>query len=90
MVCQKIILDKGYCVLIFPCVKKVAVGIGGSYGRGALVCRKRTKMDGTWAAPAMYALDQGSLGSQLGSTETTFTDSGNRSNFQTDIKNALN
>ena len=31
-----------------------------------------TKMDGTWAAPAMYALDQGSLGLQLGSTEIDF------------------
>ena len=68
----KTILDKGYCVLIFPSLKKVAVGIGASYGRGALVCRKGTKMDGTWAAPAMFALDQGSLGLQLGSTETDF------------------
>jgi lipid-binding SYLF domain-containing protein len=64
----KTILDKAHCVLIFPGVKKVAVGIGGSYGRGALVCRK----SGAWAAPAMYALDQGSLGLQLGSTETDF------------------
>ena len=35
----KTILDKAYCILIFPGVKKVAIGIGGSYGRGALVCR---------------------------------------------------
>jgi len=32
----KTILDQANCVLIFPSVKKVAVGIGGSYGRGAL------------------------------------------------------
>lgn len=68
----KNILDNSVCVLIFPSVKKVAVGIGGSYGRGALVCRHGEKMDGKWAAPAMYALDQGSLGIQLGATATDF------------------
>ena len=68
----KNILDNAVCVLIFPSVKKVAVGIGGSYGRGALVCRRGSGMDGKWAAPAMYALDQGSLGIQLGATATDF------------------
>lgn len=68
----KSVLDQAMCVLIFPSVKKVAVGIGGSYGRGVLVCRKGEKMDGSWGAPAMYALDQGSLGVQLGSTATDF------------------
>lgn len=66
------ILNKADCVLIFPSVKKVAVGIGGSYGRGALVCRKGADMNGSWGAPAMYSLDQGSLGIQLGSTATDF------------------
>src|ERR1700740_1682696 len=58
----KSILDRAYGVVVFPSVKKVAIGIGGSYGRGVLVCRKGEKMDGGWGAPAMYALDQGSLG----------------------------
>jgi lipid-binding SYLF domain-containing protein len=66
------ILDKADCVLIFPSVKKVAIGIGGSYGRGELVCRKGSDMSGSWGAPAMYSLDQGSLGVQLGSTATDF------------------
>jgi SH3 domain-containing YSC84-like protein 1 len=66
------VLNQSMCVLVFPSVKKVAVGIGGSYGRGVLVCRKGEKMDGGWGAPAMYALDQGSLGVQLGSTATDF------------------
>jgi len=69
---NKHILDESRCVLIFPDVKKVAVGIGGTYGRGALVCRKGEKMTGAWGAPVMYSLDQGSLGVQLGSTETDF------------------
>jgi|SRR5450755_967864 lipid-binding SYLF domain-containing protein len=66
------ILDQADCVVVFPSVKKVAIGIGGSYGRGVLVCRTGTKMDGKWGAPAMYKLDQGSVGVQLGSTATDF------------------
>src|ERR1700676_4616317 len=66
------ILDQASCVVIFPSVKKVAIGIGGSYGRGALVCRQGPDMSGAWGAPAMYALDQGSIGVQLGSTATDF------------------
>jgi SH3 domain-containing YSC84-like protein 1 len=68
----KNVVDQSMCILIFPSVKKVAVGIGGSYGRGVLVCRKGEKMDGDWGAPVMYALDQGSVGVQLGSTATDF------------------
>jgi SH3 domain-containing YSC84-like protein 1 len=66
------VLNQAMCVVIFPSVKKVAVGIGGSYGRGVLVCRKGDKMDGNWGAPAMYSLDQESLGVQFGSTATDF------------------
>src|SRR5271165_1234500 len=68
----KSVLNQAECVLIFPSVKKVAIGIGGSYGRGALVCRTGAKMNGEWGAPAMYKLDQGSIGVQLGSTATDF------------------
>lgn len=68
----KSVLDQAMCVLIFPSVKKVAIGIGGSYGRGELLCRKGAKMDGAWGAPVMYRLDQGSIGVQLGSTATDF------------------
>lgn len=66
------ILDQASCVVVFPSVKKVAVGIGGSYGRGVLVCREGADMNGAWGAPAMYKLDQGSIGVQLGSTATDF------------------
>ena len=68
----KSVLNQAMCVLVFPSVKKIAVGIGGSYGRGVLVCRKGEKMNGTWGAPVMYGLDQESLGIQLGSTATDF------------------
>jgi SH3 domain-containing YSC84-like protein 1 len=66
------VLNQAMCVAIFPSVKKVAVAVGGSYGRGVLVCRKGDKMDGAWGAPVMYGLDQESIGLQLGSTATDF------------------
>lgn len=66
------ILDKAECVLVYPAVKKVGVGIGVTYGRGVLVCRTGAKMNGSWGAPAMYTLDTGSLGAQLGSTSTDY------------------
>ncbi len=66
------VLNQAKCVLVFPSVKKVAVVVGGSYGRGVLVCREGTQMNGSWGAPVMYSLDQESLGIQLGSTATDF------------------
>ena len=64
------VLQESRCIAIFPSVKKVAIGFGGSYGRGVLVCRKGANMKGAWGAPAMYALDQGSFGAQFGSNAT--------------------
>jgi lipid-binding SYLF domain-containing protein len=66
------VLDQADCVVIFPSVKKIAIGVGGSYGRGVLVCRTGPNMDGPWGTPAMYKLDQASIGVQLGSTATDF------------------
>jgi SH3 domain-containing YSC84-like protein 1 len=64
------LLDKAECVIVVPSVTKVAIGIGGSYGRGAMVCRSGVSFDGPWGAPAMYALDGGSVGFQLGAQST--------------------
>ena len=66
------LLNRARCVLVFPGVKKVAVGIGGTYGRGVIVCRTGTDMTGPWSAPAMYKLNVGSLGVQLGSSSTDY------------------
>ncbi|MEZ2346989.1 lipid-binding SYLF domain-containing protein [Terriglobus sp. RCC_193] len=68
----KTYLDRSVCVLVFPAVKKVGVGLGVTYGRGVLVCRTGTEMNGPWSAPAMYKIDVGSLGLQLGRTETDY------------------
>jgi lipid-binding SYLF domain-containing protein len=66
------VIDKAACVLVYPSVKKVGIGLGVSYGRGVLTCRTGPKMTGPWSAPAMYTLDTGSLGPQLGSTATDY------------------
>jgi lipid-binding SYLF domain-containing protein len=66
------LLDKSACVLVFPAVKKVGIGLGVTYGRGVIVCRSGTNMNGPWSAPAMYKLDVGSLGVQLGSSSTDY------------------
>jgi SH3 domain-containing YSC84-like protein 1 len=68
----KPLLNQAVCVLVFPAVKKVGVGIGVTYGRGVLVCRSGQAMTGPWGAPAMYKLDVGSLGVQLGSSTTDY------------------
>jgi lipid-binding SYLF domain-containing protein len=68
----KELLDKSVCVLVFPGVKKVGVGLGVTYGRGVIVCRSKPDMNGPWSAPAMYKLDVGSLGVQLGSSSTDY------------------
>jgi lipid-binding SYLF domain-containing protein len=64
------LLEKARCVIVIPSMMKVAVGFGGSYGRGAMVCRAGKSFDGTWGAPAMYALEGGSFGLQLGGEAT--------------------
>jgi len=64
------LLEKAECVVVIPSVMKAALGIGGSYGRGAMVCRSGKTFDGPWGAPAMYALESGSFGLQLGGEAT--------------------
>ncbi|HZU45537.1 MAG TPA: lipid-binding SYLF domain-containing protein [Terriglobales bacterium] len=68
----KDLLDKAECVIVMPSVKKVAIGIGGSYGRGAMTCRTGQHFTGRWSAPAMYALEGGNIGFQLGGEATDF------------------
>lgn len=66
------LLDKSECVIVFPSVVKAAIGIGGSYGRGAMTCRSGKDYTGAWSAPAMYALEGASIGLQLGGAATDF------------------
>jgi lipid-binding SYLF domain-containing protein len=66
------VLDKADCVVVLPSVKKFAIGIGGSYGRGVMTCREGKDFKGKWGAPTMMALEGGSVGLQLGGEATDF------------------
>jgi SH3 domain-containing YSC84-like protein 1 len=64
------LLEKAECIIVFPSVLKAAFVVGGSYGRGAMVCRTGEHFNGPWGAPAMYALEGASVGFQLGGQAT--------------------
>jgi lipid-binding SYLF domain-containing protein len=50
------LLDRAECVVVFPSVKKAAFGIGGSYGRGAMVCRSGADYAGPWGQATDFVL----------------------------------
>ena len=66
------LLDKADCVVVFPSVLKAAFIVGGSYGRGAMSCRRGESFRGSWGAPTMMALEGGSFGLQIGGEATDF------------------
>src|ERR1017187_6151037 len=66
------LLDKAECVVILPSVLKGAFGVGGSYGRGVMICRSGEHYTGPWGAPALYALEGVSIGFPLGGQATDF------------------
>ena len=66
------LLDKADCVVVFPSVLKAAFIVGGSYGRGAMSCRRGQDFRGSWGAPTMMALEGGSFGFQIGGEATDF------------------
>jgi SH3 domain-containing YSC84-like protein 1 len=68
----KPLLDRAECVIVLPSTKKFAIGIGGSFGRGAMSCRTGAKFTGGWSAPALYALEGANIGLQLGGQATDF------------------
>lgn len=66
------LMDRAECVIVLPSVKKLAIGIGGSYGRGVMTCRGGQHFMGAWGAPSMFALEGGNIGFQLGGEATDF------------------
>jgi lipid-binding SYLF domain-containing protein len=58
---------KAECVVIVPGMKKGAFIVGGKYGRGFLSCKKP---GGGWSAPGGVRVEGGSVGFQIGGTET--------------------
>ncbi len=62
------LLEKAVCVGIVPSQLKFALGFGGTYGRGLLVCRRGG--NGAWGAPSMFTLGAASVGFQIGGKAT--------------------
>lgn len=62
------LLAKAHCVVIVPGVKKLALGIGGKYGRGFAMCRNANHRG--WGAPAAVRMEGGSIGWQIGGSES--------------------
>src|SRR5260370_16985566 len=69
----KDLLDKAECVVVLPSVKKLAIGFGGSYGRGVMTCRSGAHYNGPWSEPLMMGLGGCSWGLPLGATDTDLT-----------------
>ena len=65
------LLRKAYCVAVIPSVKKVALGVGARFGKGAVVCRT-DRGRGPWGAPLMISLGGGSFGFQIGGQATDY------------------
>lgn len=61
------LLKKAACAVIVPGVKKGAFIIGGKFGRGFFTCRKE---GGGWSAPGAVRIEGGSVGFQIGASET--------------------
>jgi lipid-binding SYLF domain-containing protein len=61
------LLDKAECVVIVPGLTKAALGIGGRYGKGIVMCRKS---DRSWSAPLFIRIEGGSAGFQIGVQKT--------------------
>src|SRR5215470_14370948 len=59
------LVDKAECVVVVPNAKKLALGIGARYGKGAISCRT-SNGHGRWGAPLMVHLEGGSYGAQIG------------------------
>ena len=68
----KDLLNKAECVVVIPSVLKLAIGIGGDFGRGAITCRTGEHFTGRWSAPALFALEGANIGFQLGGQATDF------------------
>jgi lipid-binding SYLF domain-containing protein len=62
------LLDKAECIVIVPGLKKGALGFGGKYGKGVVMCRKSNR--GSWTAPLFMTVEGGSVGFQIGFSQT--------------------
>ena len=61
-------LENAHCIVIVPGLKTAAFVIGGKYGKGYLSCRNKGRAG--WSAPATVRIEGGSVGFQIGGSET--------------------
>ena len=61
------LMDKARCVVVVPGMKKAGFIVGAEYGRGFAVCRRGAE---GWSAPAAIRVEGGSVGFQIGATQT--------------------
>ncbi|QOY89677.1 lipid-binding SYLF domain-containing protein [Paludibaculum fermentans] len=62
------LMEKAHCVVVVPGLKKGAFIVGGKYGKGFLSCRLVGRVG--WSAPAAIRVEGGSVGFQIGGSET--------------------
>jgi lipid-binding SYLF domain-containing protein len=62
------LLSKAQCVVLVPGLKKGAFIVGAKYGKGFMLCRKSSGVG--WSAPAAIRVEGGSVGFQIGGSET--------------------
>src|SRR5713101_5564774 len=62
------LLDKAHCIVVVPGLKKGAFIVGAKYGKGFLSCRKKGAAG--WSAPGTVRVEGGSLGFQIGGSES--------------------
>lgn len=61
-------LGNAHCIVIVPGLKTAAFIVGGKYGKGYMSCRNK---GGTgWSAPGTVRIEGGSVGFQIGGSET--------------------
>lgn len=62
------LIEKAKCIVIVPGLKKGAFVVGAKYGKGFISCRGSS--DTTWSAPGAIKVEGGSIGFQIGASET--------------------
>ena len=63
------LLEKANCIVIVPGLKKGAFIVGAKFGKGFVSCRNGSK-GGRWSAPGAIRVEGGSVGFQIGGSET--------------------
>lgn len=61
-------LENANCIVIVPSLKTGAFIFGGKYGKGYLSCRNKSGPG--WSAPGTVRIEGGSVGFQIGGSET--------------------